>query len=311
MTTHEIEPARRTLHGHFSRDIPPVLTVDPGDTVRFRTLDARWWLDRPEHDGTPTHAFERVKGEDDGHALCGPVAVRGAKAGMTLGIQIGEITTGSWGWNRAGGWSYDVNDRLGVSEQSTFFVWDLDPEQGTATNQHGHRVALRPFMGVMGMPPAVRGKHATRPPRTCGGNIDCKELVAGTTLYLPIAVDGALFSTGDGHAVQSDGESSSTAIECPIERVDLTFQLYDDLPLTTPRARTDTAWITFGFHEDLNEATMIALEAMLELMGKQYGVSRTEALALASLVVDLRVTQIVNQVRGVHAVIEDGALDKV
>jgi len=163
-------------------------------------------------------------------------------------------------------------------------------------------------MGVMGMPPDEPGLLATFPPRFCGGNIDCKELIAGSTLFLPIAVPGALFSTGDGHALQGDGEVSGVAIECPMERVELTFYLRDDIHITTPRANTPVGWITLGFHEDLHEATLIALNAMLDLMGEQHHLSRPRSLALASLLVDLRVTQIVNSVLGVHAVLPHGAI---
>jgi acetamidase/formamidase len=165
-------------------------------------------------------------------------------------------------------------------------------------------------MGVMGMPPDVPGVLPTAPPRDCGGNIDCKELVAGSTLYLPIAVPGGLFSVGDGHGAQGDGEASGTAIECPMERVNLTFDLHPDLRLRAPRANTPAGWITFGFHEDLDEATIQATDGMLQLLGEQYGLARPEALAIASIVVDLRITQIVNGVRGVHAVLPHGALTR-
>ena len=190
---------------------------------------------------------------------------------MTLEIGINELRPGDYGWTVAGGWSSEINKRLGVVEDEAYLIWTLDAAEMTGRNHLGHRVALRPFMGVMGMPPDEPGILPTAPPRTCGGNIDCKELVAGSTLYLPIAVPGALFSVGDGHAVQADGEAGGTAIECPMDVVDLTFRLNDDLHLTTPRAHTQAGWITFGFHEDLNEATIIALDAMLGLLGEQYG----------------------------------------
>jgi acetamidase/formamidase len=160
---------------------------------------------------------------------------------------------------------------------------------------------------VMGMPPAEEGQHKTQPPRVTGGNIDCKELVAGSTLYLPIAVTGGLFSTGDGHAAQGDGEVSNTAIECPMDDVKLTFHLYPDMHITTPRALTETCWLTFGFDESLNTAAQIALDAMLDLMVEHRGVTRADALALASVVVDLRITQIANKVLGVHAVLPHDA----
>ena len=113
---------------------------------------------------------------------------------------------------------------------------------------------------------------------------------------------------GDGHAVQGDGEVSGVAIECPMERVDLTFRLRTDMRLTTPRAKTSTGWITLGFHENLHEASLIALEAMLDLMGERYQLPRSQALALASLIVDLHVTQIANGVLGVHAVLPHEAM---
>lgn len=311
MTLHMIEPERRTLHGHFSRDLPPILTIEPGDTVRFRTLDSGWNLEprtstRPEDQ---PRKFEPRDAElDNGHCLCGPIAIQGAEPGMTLAVRIDDVRSGAWGFTAVGGWPHPVNDWLGVADLGTFLNWTLDPDAGTGRNQHGHTIQLQPFMGVMGMPPNEPGIHPTPPPRVTGGNIDCKELVAGSTLYLPIAAPGGLFSVGDGHGAQGDGEACVTAIECPMERVDLTFDLVPDLHLTTPRANTSVGWLTFGFHEDLQEATMIALAAMLDLLHEQYGMARLEALGMASLVVDLRITQIVNGVRGVHAVLPHGAL---
>ncbi|AIE86152.1 Acetamidase/Formamidase [Fimbriimonas ginsengisoli Gsoil 348] len=228
---------------------------------------------------------------------------------MTLEVSIDEIQIGSWGWTSAGGWPHDCHKRLGfVDSGETFMLWSLDRDRMVGRNQHGHEVALRPFMGVMGMPTDEPGEYSTAPPRATGGNLDCKELVQGTTLYLPVEVPGALFSVGDGHAAQGDGELCVTAIECPMERVQLTFRLRDDFPIATPHARAPDAWITLGLHEDLQEATYRAIEAMLDLMVREHGFSRGDAYALASLVVDLRITQIVNGVRGVHAVLRDGAV---
>ena len=163
----------------------------------------------------------------------------------------------------------------------------------------------------MGVPPAEPGRHSTIPPYWHGGNLDCRELVAGATLYLPVTVPGALLSVGDGHAAQGDGEVSGTAIECPIERADLTLDVLPDLfgaPVTTPVARTPAGWVTMGVADDLDEAMAIALDAMLDVMAALHGVGRSDALALASVVVDLRVTQVVNQVVGVHAVLPWGAV---
>ncbi len=310
MAIYTIEPTRETLHGTFSRDYPPVLTIDSGDSVLFRTLNSGWAFEPPSFKTGKIKQFEpRLKGHDDGHALCGPIAIREAQPGMTLEIRINEVLPGTWGWACGGGMDTQINQRLDlVGEKGIELTWELDAHAMTGKDQYGHTLALHPFMGVMGMPPAEPGVHSTTPPRFCGGNIDCKELVAGSTLYLPIAVPLALFSVGDGHGVQGDGEVSGVAIECPMERVDLTFQLRTDMHLTTPRAHTASAWITLGFHENLHEASLIALEAMIDLMEEEYQLPRAQALALASLVVDLRVTQIVNRVLGVHAVLPHGAL---
>jgi acetamidase/formamidase len=156
------------------------------------------------------------------------------------------------------------------------------------------------------MPPVGHGVHSTIPPRPQGGNIDCKELVAGTTLYLPIPVDGALFSAGDGHALQGDGEVSGTAIECP-SSARLTLGLRDDLPLEWPCARIDGAWLTFGFDAELGLAAKKAVDGMVALMRRVHQLAADDALALASVVVDLRVTQVVNEQLGVHAVLLDDA----
>ena len=232
----------------------------------------------------------RSSPEDDGHALAGPIEVRGARAGETLVVRIDDVTPGPWGAT--------------FTEPPHRIDWELDGTTGRAST--GHVVELRPFLGVIGMPPVAHGVHSTIPPRPQGGNIDCKELVAGTTLYLPIPVDGALFSAGDGHARQGDGEVSGTAIECPVAAT-LTLDLRDDLALDWPFARIDGAWLTFGFDADLGRAAKKAVDGMVALMGREHGLAPNDALALASVVVDLRVTQVVNEQLGVHAVLRDDA----
>ena len=294
MALHEITPERATLHGYFSRDLPPCLTIQPGDTVRFQTLEANWTL--AQRTGTGDAPKFEPRGE-------------GAEPGMTLEIQIGDVTPGDWGYTNAGGWSSLVNDALGVAGgEGIVHLWALGTAAMTGRNQHGHEVGLRPFLGVMGMPADVPGNQSTAPPRVTGGNLDCKELVAGSSLFLPVAVRGGLFSAGDGHAAQGDGEVSGLAIECPMERVDLTFHLHPSMTVTTPRAKTPAGWITLGVGTELEEAMKIALSAMLDLMGEMHGLTRQDALALASVAVDLRITQVVNGVVGVHALLPDGAL---
>lgn len=310
MATYEIRATRENLHGTFSREIAPVLEIEPGDTVIFETLDAGWGLEPMREDGSERRTFEpRDASLDAGHALCGPVAVRGARPGDTLAVRIDELRTGTFGFNAAGGPNPTRAEPFGLSVDERLTVrWSLDREKMVATNHFGHTVAMRPFLGVMGLPPDEPGHHPTSPPRVTGGNLDCKELIEGTTLYLPVAVEGALFSTGDGHAAQGDGELSGTAIECPMERAVLTFDVISGVSYPTPRARTPEAWITFGVDEDLDAAMYQATNAMLDLLMELHGVERPVALALASVAVDLRVTQVVNGVKGVHAVLPHGAI---
>ncbi len=308
MTTYHLEPNDNTLYGSFSREHPPLLTIASGDTIHYRTLDAGWGVE-PRTTFEPSESrFRSSKPNQDGHCLIGPLAIRGAKAGMTLEIQIKAIRPGPYGYCFAGGWPHTVNTRLGLLNTGVLHQWTLDTDTMTARNQYGHTTQMRPFMGVMGMAPDAAGEHSTVPPRFCGGNIDCKELVAGTTLYLPIAVDDALFYVGDGHARQGDGEVSVTAIECPMDNVELTFVLHDSLSLAMPRAKTPEGWLTFGFHQNLEEALFLALEGMLDLLQERYAVTKADALALASVAVDMRVTQIVNDVQGVHAFLRDDAI---
>jgi acetamidase/formamidase len=234
MAVHELPLEQRTLHGHFSRELEPVLTIDPGDSVRIDVPNAGWELDSGED------FVSRDPSADTGHALAGPIEVRGASAGQMLVVRVDEVTPGSRG--------------VTMTEPPHLLRWELRHGVGRSGD---FRVALRPFLGVLGMPPPEPGIHSTIPPRRWGGNIDCKKLVAGATLFLPIPVDGAHFSAGDGHAAQGDGEVSGTAIECPA-RAQLTLDVLDDLPLEWPIARVDGAWLTFGFDEHLGRAARIA-----------------------------------------------------
>jgi len=162
-------------------------------------------------------------------------------------------------------------------------------------------------MGVLGNAPGEAGPHSTAPPRRVGGNLDCRELITGSTLWLPVEVDGALFSVGDGHARQGDGEVGQTAMECPMERVELTFGVREGGNWLAPRARTEEGYLTLGLGETLDEAAEMALAGMLDHLCGELHVERPEAMALASLVVDLRVTQVVNGgTVGAHAVLPHG-----
>ena len=180
MTLHEIPLERRTLHGHFSRELEPVLTIDSGDSIVFSAPDAGWGIGPFDEDGMRQRFEPRDPELDRGHPLIGPVAVRGARAGQTLEVRIEEVRVGTWGVTDAGGWSTPLNERLGVADGETATViWDLDADVGVGRDRAGREVTLAPFLGVIGMPPDEPGIHSTAPPRACGGNIDCKELVAG------------------------------------------------------------------------------------------------------------------------------------
>jgi acetamidase/formamidase len=308
MTTQrrEFEPVAGLLADTFSRDHEPVLRCDPGDTLVIRSLDSAGHLSRQR---TPGESQPVALPARRGHCLVGPIGVRGARAGQVLSVQLVSLRTDEWGFTVSGGRDTPLNRRLGVAEgEPSWLLWELDADAGIGINQHGLFLALAPFLGVIGVAPAEPGEHSTIPPRTVGaGNIDCKELVAGSTLFIPIAVDRALLYLGDGHAAQGDGEVGGTAIECGMT-TELVVDLIDDAPLETVHAVTPTSRITFGFSADLNAATGDALDAMLRWMQHLYGVDTPTALALASSTVDLRITQVANQTWGVHAVLDNDTL---
>lgn len=313
---HVLKPTIDSLHGFFSKDLEPALEIDSGDTVVYQTLDAGWGLEKRSAPGQPRRKFtERKPGRECnefGHALNGPVHIRQAQPGQTLEVYINEVIPGSWGWTSAGGFPSYWNHKMNMTEENEMTLdFNLDRERMIGTSQFGsfrYSIPLHPFMGIMGMPPKEEGKHSTFIPRPYGGNMDCKELQAGSTLFLPIPVTGGLFSTGDGHAAQGDGEVAGPALECPMDKVSLTFNVRDDMPITMPRAKTKTGWLTMGFSESLDEAMWIALNEMLDLMEGIYNISRVEAYAYASLTVELRITQIVNMSKGVHAFLPFDAL---
>ena len=305
MATHYLDSRPETVTDVFSRELAPVLTVDPGDRVVVHSLDAHGYLERLEFAGDvrPTMLSGRR-----GHCLCGPIAVRGAIPGMALAVRFVDLRPDAWGWTTAGSRDTLLNRQLNVSAVASSLIWEIDGEARAAASNSGQRVRLAPFLGVVGMPPDEPGEHSTIPPRTAGGgNIDCRSLVAGSVLYLPVTVPGALLCVGDGHAAQGDGEVGGTAIECGMTTV-MDLDLVADVPVDTIHATTPSGRITFGFSSDLNQAAIAALDAMLAWMQRLLGLQKVEALALASVVVDLRVTQVANEVWGVHAVLPHDAL---
>ncbi|MGH2317909.1 acetamidase/formamidase family protein [Planococcus sp. SE5232] len=308
---HSIPLDSKHLHSSFNRDYNPILTVDSGDTIQLKTIDIQWGYSAAETEAR-TIFTSRENEEKLAHPIIGPIAVAGAKPGMVLEVRTNKLIPGWYGRNWAGGLPAWQNDKLGISDSGRLQVdWRLDAARMTGSCKlagQEFKVGLSPFLGLMGVAPKEAGTFPTKPPAYFGGNIDCKELVPGSSLFLPISVEGALFSLGDGHALQGDGESSGTAIECPMDLADITLILHKDRTLSMPRANTPAGWITFGFNEDLNEAAAVALAEMISFMQQLYSISRTEATALSSVAVDLHVTQVVNGVKGVHAILPHGVL---
>ena len=186
----------------------------------------------------------------------------------------------------------------------------LDRDTMTATMPWGLRLSLSPFFGQLAVaPPPEAGRQGSREPREFGGNIDCKELTAGSIIYLPVFAPGALFSTGDGHALQGDGEVCGTAIETALSGL-FEFTVRKDLAYRLPRAETASDYITFGFDADLDDAAKEALRELIDWLVVLTGITPGEAYALCSVAANLRVTQTVNGVKGVHAMMAKGLIGK-
>ncbi len=313
MKTHRLEAGPDTVHwGYFDAALKPLVTVDPGDTVVISTVSGLP-AQMPQagagfsvlaalpaiHRSVP----QKLNGP---HILTGPVAVRGAKAGQVLEVRIKSIELHyDWGYNVIRPLAGALPDDF---EKARVIHIPLDRARMVGTLPWGLELALKPFFGIMGVaPPPAWGPVASPPPRRNGGNMDNKELVAGATLYLPIHVDGALFSVGDGHGVQGDGEVCITAIETGLIG---TFELHvrSDMALEWPLAETPTHVITMAFDPDLDDAVVIALRDMIKLICARSGISREDAYTLCSLAADLRVTQVVNGSKGIHVMLEKAHL---
>lgn len=296
-----------TVHwGFFDAKLKPALTIDSGDRVVMSSVSGTPDLLPPPPFTVPPAlpAIHAANGPQRffGHMCTGPVAVRGARPGRVLQVDIEAIELHyDWGYNvirpLAGALPDDFPEYRAIHIA-------LDRSRMTGRLPWGQEVPLRPFFGVMAVaPPASWGTIQTPPPRRNGGNMDNKELVTGTTLYLPVFTEGALFSVGDGHAAQGDGEVCVTAIETGLVG---TFRLTarDDMSLEWPMAETPSHVITMAFDPDLDRCVVIALRQMIDLVGARAGLDRYQAYALLSLTADLRVTQVVNGNKGIHVMLE-------
>ena len=313
MATYRLDAGADTVHwGYFDAALKPLITVDPGDTVVISTVSGHTNQLPPANSGLTVpdalravhaHVQPKLGGP---HILTGPVAVRGAKAGQVLEVHIKAIDLSfDWGYNVIRPLAGALPDDF---KQTRLIHIPLDRKRMVGKMPWGLELALKPFFGIMATsPPAAWGPVASPPPRRNGGNMDNKELVAGTTLYLPIHVDGAMFSCGDGHGVQGDGEVCITAIETGLIG---TFELHvrDDMTLEWPMAETPTHVMTMAFDPDLDDCVVIALRDMIKLICARTNLSREDAYTLCSLAADLRVTQVVNGAKGIHVMLEKALL---
>lgn len=310
MTQHFIEIHPDNLHGYLSNEIKPVARINRGDHVIFKTLDAQWnRYDSPSDSLIRHNAYHNDPMR--GHALSGPVYVNGLLPGdgIFLKVTVVRLHPAPKGWTWGGGAVNPLAEPYDALYGDLVTIdWDIDNYHHTALSKNlGVSIPIAPFMGVMALAPARKGVYPTRPPYIHGGNIDCSLLVEGTSLYLPVQVEGGLFSTGDGHAAQGDGELSGYAIEVPMDHAEFHFDVATSR-MKYPFARTHEGWVTFGMSSDIYIAIQNATNAMLDLIMElsRKKISREEALAIASVAVDVRITQMVNGVKGAHAVLNKG-----
>lgn len=306
-------PARfDTVHfGFHDATLAPVETLESGDEILISAVSAdpshdvpAEWL--PEHIGD-IHA-RALRGTGP-HILTGPVAVKGAKPGDVLQVDIVDIRlTQPYGYNVVS----PLKGMFGSDTplQKTTII-PINLNSGLADIAPGVRVPTRPFFGQMGVaPPKSWGRLDSRPPNKHGGNIDNKELIAGTRLFLPVWVDGALFSVGDGHAAQGDGEINQTAIETSLDG-HFRLSLRRDLALDWPLATTPGHLMTMAFHEDLDDAARIAMRSMIDLLERIYAMEFHDAYRFCSIAADMRVTQFVNGNRGIHVLLRRDLLTQL
>jgi len=302
MTHETLNASVNTCHwGFFDATLAPALTVQSGAEVLIETISGGPNNLPPAGFYIPPELLElHAAGVPamPGHILTGPVAVTGAMPGDVLQIDILDVSLRQdWGFNFFRPLAGTLPLDFPRPHQT---IIPLDADKGIATLPWGLELDLAPFFGVMGVaPPANWERISTIEPRMHGGNIDNKELVKGTTLYLPVFAEGALFSCGDGHGAQGDGEVCVTAIETAL-RGHFRLTIMKDRELTYPQAETPTHFITMGMAPDLDRCVEMALRDMITLVSTQAGISCEDAYMLCSLAGDLRITQTVNREKGVH-----------
>src|ERR1041385_1402009 len=306
----QLKPTPKTVAwGYYAAATPPVMHVKSGDTVEVQTLitSSPTRLEgagvKPEDvEQSLRDIYKEVTNKGPGgHILTGPIFVEGAKPGDVLEVRIKDIKLAiPYAYNAfSPGRGYLPEDFPSPKMR----IIPLDEKRMVAHFSDGIEIPLRPFFGSIGVaPPDVSGRISSAPPWIHAGNLDNKELVAGTTLFIPIHAKGALFLAGDGHAGQGNGEVDITAMETSLIG---TFQLIvrKDMHLKWPRAETPTHFITMGLNEDLNEATKAALRDMIDFLVNEKHLTRDDAYMLSSVAADLDITQLVDGNKGVHAMI--------
>lgn len=306
MADHYLRSSPETVHwGYFDATVPPVLTIASGDRVTVETVSGAPEVMPKSGFKIPPELEEihsKVPRKLPGHILTGPIAVKGAAPGHVLEIAIEEIRLRqNWGYNAIRPLAGALPDDF---DEVRIVHIPCDTERGIARLSWGAEVPLKPFFGVIGVaPPPAWGMISSLPPRRHGGNLDNKELVAGSRLFLPVHVPGANLSVGDGHGAQGDGEVCVTAIETALTGT-FTIKLRQDMTLEWPQAETATHIITMAFDPDLDTAARTALRQMIALLGERKGLSREDGYMLCSLAADLRITQLVNHNNGVHVMLE-------
>ncbi|MFD2205357.1 acetamidase/formamidase family protein [Kiloniella antarctica] len=292
-----------TIHAaqhHFGWDnsFPPVATVAPGSTLEFECLDSS------AGQLTPNSTVDDVKTLDFGkvNPVSGPIVIDGAEPGDVIKVSIEEFKPSGFGWTANIPGFGLLADRF---EEPALHIWSYDKNAlGTSAFGPGGRVPLKPFAGTIGLAMAEPGLHSVVPPRRVGGNIDIRDLAAGTELYLPVEVTGGLFSIGDTHAAQGDGEVCGTAIESPMNTV-VTLDLIKNEKLETPRFTTPGPVtrhldgkgyeVTTGIGGDLMEGARGAVSRMVDLLSSRYNMKAVDAYMLCSVCGDLRISEIVDQ----------------
>jgi acetamidase/formamidase len=309
-SVHQLKASPTTVAwGYYDAAASPVLRIKSGDTVEVHTLITSSPT-RLEGAGVPAEQVEQslrdihkevTKKGPGGHILNGPIYVEGAEPGDVLEVRILSITLAiPYAYNAFGPRSGFLPEDYPYSRMK---IIPLDSKRMVAQFAEGIEIPLRPFFGSMGVaPPEASGRVSSAPPGIHAGNLDNKELVVGTTLFIPVHVPGALFEVGDGHAGQGNGEVDITALETSLTG-SLQFFVRKDRHLKWPRAETPTHLIAMGIDKDLTEATKIALREAIDLLVTEKQLSKDDAYMLASVAVDLHITQLVDGTKGVHAMI--------